>query len=261
MCITLCRRIPSFLYAMPFSKTKIFLEETSLVARPAVPYQELKQRLEVGARHGTPSGLSRRSFISRSYCSTVLQCKQASVYALEGLLACVPCFAACSGPLKLHRDAFVAVPAACSGQPRHSAAPATAPADQRAWWQVRLQHLGVKVTRTEDEEYCLIPMGGVLPRLPQRVLGIGGTGGMVHPSTGELLGPAGEEYMRPDAAPQRGGRTRPGPRRDKGARGLVTTSRKLRLASAESRRSLRDLCLHVCPSNSRSRLSPDGGNA
>ena len=43
------RRIPSFLYAMPFSKTKIFLEETSLVARPAVPYQELKQRLEVGA--------------------------------------------------------------------------------------------------------------------------------------------------------------------------------------------------------------------
>ena len=52
-------------------------------------------------------------------------------------------------------------------------------------WQVRLQHLGVKVTHMEDEEYCLIPMGGVLPRLPQRVLGIGGTGGMVHPSTGE----------------------------------------------------------------------------
>ena len=60
------------------------------------------------------------------------------------------------------------------------------PADRLAWWQVRLQHLGVKVTHTEDEEYCLIPMGGVLPRLPQRVLGIGGTGGMVHPSTGEL---------------------------------------------------------------------------
>ena len=60
------------------------------------------------------------------------------------------------------------------------------PADRVAWWQVRLQHLGVKVTHTEDEEYCLIPMGGVLPRLPQRVLGIGGTGGMVHPSTGEL---------------------------------------------------------------------------
>ena len=29
-------------------------------------------------------------------------------------------------------------------------------------------------------------MGGVLPKLPQRVLGIGGTGGMVHPATGNL---------------------------------------------------------------------------
>jgi len=36
----------------------------------------------------------------------------------------------------------------------------------------------------EEDEYCLIPMGGVLPRVPQRVLGIGGTAGMVHPSTG-----------------------------------------------------------------------------
>jgi hypothetical protein len=27
-------------------------------------------------------------------------------------------------------------------------------------------------------------MGGVLPVIPQRVLGIGGTAGMVHPSTG-----------------------------------------------------------------------------
>jgi len=33
--------------------------------------------------------------------------------------------------------------------------------------------------------YCLIPMGGVLPTIPQRVLGIGGTAGMVHPSTGQ----------------------------------------------------------------------------
>ena len=32
---------------------------------------------------------------------------------------------------------------------------------------------------------CLIPMGGVLPTHPQRVLGIGGTAGMVLPSTGE----------------------------------------------------------------------------
>lgn len=39
-------KLPTFLYAMPFSKTKIFLEETSLVARPAVGFQDLKDRLE-----------------------------------------------------------------------------------------------------------------------------------------------------------------------------------------------------------------------
>lgn len=30
-------------------------------------------------------------------------------------------------------------------------------------------------------------MGGVLPKHPQRVLGLGGTAGMVHPSTGFML--------------------------------------------------------------------------
>ena len=90
-----CRRLPSFLYAMPFSDTRVFLEETSLVARPAVAYKELKGRLDK-----------------------------------------------------------------------------------------RLRHMGISVRRVKEEEYCLIPMGGALPRLPQRVLGIGGTGGMVHPSTG-----------------------------------------------------------------------------
>lgn len=39
----------------------------------------------------------------------------------------------------------------------------------------------------EEEEYCLIPMGGVLPAHPQRVLGIGGSAGMVHPSTGFMV--------------------------------------------------------------------------
>ena len=47
-----------------------------------------------------------------------------------------------------------------------------------------MAHLGIRVTALHEEEYCLIPMGGVLPRVPQRVLGIGGTAGMVHPSTG-----------------------------------------------------------------------------
>ena len=50
-----------------------------------------------------------------------------------------------------------------------------------------MAHLGIRVTALHEEEYCLIPMGGVLPRVPQRVLGIGGTAGMVHPSTGMQL--------------------------------------------------------------------------
>lgn len=46
----------------------------------------------------------------------------------------------------------------------------------------------MQITKVEEEEYCLIPMGGVLPTHPQRVLGIGGTAGMVHPSTGFMMG-------------------------------------------------------------------------
>lgn len=83
---------------MPFSPTKIFLEETSLVARPIVPFDVLKRRLDK-----------------------------------------------------------------------------------------RMEHLGIKVISVEDEEYCAIPMGGVLPTLPQRVIGVGGTAGMVHPSTGYMV--------------------------------------------------------------------------
>ncbi|KAF5830051.1 chloroplast lycopene beta-cyclase [Dunaliella salina] len=90
--------LPTFLYAMPYTKNKVFLEETSLVARPAVGFDTLKERL-----------------------------------------------------------------------------------------MARMEWLGIKVTKVEDEEYCLIPMGGALPQHPQRVLGIGGTAGMVHPSTGFMM--------------------------------------------------------------------------
>eukprot|EP00236_Picocystis_salinarum_P000758 CAMPEP_0183829082 /NCGR_PEP_ID=MMETSP0807_2-20130328/3124_1 /TAXON_ID=88271 /ORGANISM="Picocystis salinarum, Strain CCMP1897" /LENGTH=513 /DNA_ID=CAMNT_0026074289 /DNA_START=91 /DNA_END=1632 /DNA_ORIENTATION=+ len=93
-----CQDLPTFLYAMPFSETYIFLEETSLVARPAAPFDDLKERLEA-----------------------------------------------------------------------------------------RMKHLGIKVKHIEEEEYCLIPMGGVLPKFPQRVIGVGGTAGMVHPSTGYMI--------------------------------------------------------------------------
>jgi hypothetical protein len=45
--------------------------------------------------------------------------------------------------------------------------------------QQRLEHYGIVVTCIKEEEFCLIPMGGVLPMFPQRTLGIGGTAGMV----------------------------------------------------------------------------------
>lgn len=83
---------------MPFSPTKVFLEETSLVARPIIPFPELKARLDA-----------------------------------------------------------------------------------------RMKYLGLKVLSIEEEEYCSIPMGGNLPRIPQRMIGVGGTAGMVHPSTGYMI--------------------------------------------------------------------------
>ena len=89
---------PTFLYAMPFGPNKIFFEETSLVERPGLEFDDLKVKL-----------------------------------------------------------------------------------------QQRLDRLGVEVKSVEEEEYCLIPMGGVLPTLPQRALGVGGTAGMVHPSTGFMV--------------------------------------------------------------------------
>ena len=91
-------KIPTFLYAMPFSETEIFFEETSLVARPIVPFDELKRRLDA-----------------------------------------------------------------------------------------RLKYLGINIKSQSEEEYCVIPMGSSLPYVPQRVLGIGGTAGMVHPSTGYMV--------------------------------------------------------------------------
>ncbi|XAR69613.1 Lycopene beta-cyclase [Bertholletia excelsa] len=91
-------RVPTFLYAMPFSSDRIFLEETSLVARPRVPMKDIQERMVA-----------------------------------------------------------------------------------------RLRHLGIKVKSIEEDEHCVIPMGGPLPVLPQRVVGIGGTAGMVHPSTGYMV--------------------------------------------------------------------------
>jgi lycopene epsilon-cyclase len=37
--------VPSFLYAMPSKDGRMFLEETCLVAKPALPFATLKRRL------------------------------------------------------------------------------------------------------------------------------------------------------------------------------------------------------------------------
>ena len=73
---------------------------------------------------------------------------------------------------------------------------------RRAWWlarrlefddlklklKERLEHLGREShRRCTKRSIALIPMGGVLPTFPQRTLGIGGTAGMVHPSTGFMV--------------------------------------------------------------------------
>ncbi|XP_058773682.1 capsanthin/capsorubin synthase, chromoplastic-like [Vicia villosa] len=42
---------PTFMYAMPFSSTLIFLEETSLVSRPAMSHMEVKRRMVARLRH------------------------------------------------------------------------------------------------------------------------------------------------------------------------------------------------------------------
>ncbi len=39
------REVPSFLYAMPVSGRRVFLEETCLVAKPPLPFSTLKRRL------------------------------------------------------------------------------------------------------------------------------------------------------------------------------------------------------------------------
>ncbi|KAJ9177904.1 hypothetical protein P3X46_009833 [Hevea brasiliensis] len=91
-------RFPTFLYAMPFDSNLIFLEETSLVSRPALSYMEVKRRMVA-----------------------------------------------------------------------------------------RLRHLGIRVKTVIEDEKCLIPMGGPLPLVPQSVMAIGGTSGVVHPSTGYMV--------------------------------------------------------------------------
>lgn len=92
---------PTFIYVMPLDNgagRRVFFEETSLVASPAMPFDMLKQRLEK-----------------------------------------------------------------------------------------RLEYYGVEVEDVHDEEFCLIPMGGEMPELKQRVVAFGGAAALVHPATGYMI--------------------------------------------------------------------------
>ena len=50
-----------------------------------------------------------------------------------------------------------------------------------------LEVLGDQSQESIEEEKCLIPLGGTLPTIPQNVLGMGSTSGIVHPSTGYMV--------------------------------------------------------------------------
>ncbi|KAL3654907.1 hypothetical protein CASFOL_000693 [Castilleja foliolosa] len=51
----------------------------------------------------------------------------------------------------------------------------------------RLKHLGIRVRAVIEDEKCVIPMGGPLPKIPQGVMAIGGNSGIVHPTSGYTL--------------------------------------------------------------------------
>lgn len=51
----------------------------------------------------------------------------------------------------------------------------------------RLGYYRVQVESVLDEEFCLIPMGGAMPDLRQRVVAFGGAAALVHPATGYMI--------------------------------------------------------------------------
>lgn len=51
----------------------------------------------------------------------------------------------------------------------------------------RLNFYGIEVQAVHEEEHCLIPMGGEMPDLRQRVVAFGGSAALVHPATGYMI--------------------------------------------------------------------------
>ena len=71
------QELPTFLYAMPFTKTEIFVEETSLVARPTVNFDDLKDRMYARLKHlgikvgHLPAGLRWQGSACSKHCVLV----------------------------------------------------------------------------------------------------------------------------------------------------------------------------------------------
>lgn len=51
----------------------------------------------------------------------------------------------------------------------------------------RLDFYGIQVEDVKEQEFCLIPMGGEMPLLRQRVVAFGGAAALVHPATGYMI--------------------------------------------------------------------------
>nr|WOE55142.1 PhM00009.1 [Neoporphyra haitanensis] len=57
--------VPTFLYAMPIAPNRVFFEETSLIAAPAVPFDDLKRRLHARLAH---DGITVTRVLDEEYC-------------------------------------------------------------------------------------------------------------------------------------------------------------------------------------------------
>nr|QHA79705.1 lycopene beta-cyclase [Neopyropia yezoensis] len=57
--------VPTFLYAMPTAPNRVFFEETSLIASPAVPFDDLKRRLHARLAH---DGITVTRVLDEEYC-------------------------------------------------------------------------------------------------------------------------------------------------------------------------------------------------
>lgn len=51
----------------------------------------------------------------------------------------------------------------------------------------RLRYYDIEIEKVVEEEFCLIPMGGEMPVLRQRVVAFGGAAALVHPATGYMI--------------------------------------------------------------------------